>query len=81
MARLTQVADRRSARYFSALLAGAAAHLYGQRIAGICRPNWDDLTPPKEWAEMNYWAVRAYNYYYGVTHVLSGMVEMSNDRH
>ena len=33
-------------------------------------PDWDDLTPPESWAEMNYWAVRAYNYYYGVTHAL-----------
>jgi len=31
-------------------------------------PNWDDLSPPKEWAKMNYWAVRAYNYWYGITH-------------
>ena len=31
-------------------------------------PDWDDLTPPKEWAKMNYWAVRAYNYWYGITH-------------
>ncbi|MEO7054850.1 MAG: hypothetical protein ABI191_07730 [Rhizomicrobium sp.] len=32
--------------------------------------DWDDLTPPKELVQMNYWAVRAYNYYYGVTHAL-----------
>ena len=30
--------------------------------------NWDDLSPPKQWATMNYWAVRAYNYWYGITH-------------
>src|SRR4051812_8328463 len=30
--------------------------------------DWDDLTPPKEWAKMNYWAVRAYNYWYGISH-------------
>ncbi len=30
-------------------------------------PDWDDLTPPKEWAKMNYWAVRAYNYWHGIT--------------
>lgn len=40
------------------------------RIAKTLSPDWDDLTPPKEWAEMNYWAVRAYNYYHGVTHAL-----------
>lgn len=33
-------------------------------------PDWDDLTPPRQWAQMNYWAVRAYNYYYGVGHAL-----------
>ena len=42
------------------------------RIEKTLSPNWDDLTPPKEWATMNTWAVRAYNYYYGVTHALSG---------
>lgn len=40
------------------------------QIAKSLSPNWDNLTPPAEWAQMNYWAVRAYNYYYGVTHVL-----------
>jgi len=33
-------------------------------------PEWDDLTPPKEWAQMHYWKIRAYNYYHGVTRVL-----------
>jgi hypothetical protein len=40
------------------------------RIARTLSPDWDDLTPPREWADMNYWSVRAYNYYYGVTHAL-----------
>jgi hypothetical protein len=31
-------------------------------------PNWDDLSPPKQWTKMNTWAVRAYNYWYGITH-------------
>jgi hypothetical protein len=39
-------------------------------IAKTLSPDWDDLTPPREWAEMNGWAVRAYNYYYGVTHAM-----------
>ena len=34
--------------------------------------DWNDLTPPKEWAEMNPWKIRAYNYYYGITHAFSG---------
>jgi len=38
------------------------------RIEKSLSPDWDDLTPPKEWAKMNYWAVRAYNYWYGITH-------------
>ena len=40
------------------------------RIAKTLAADWDDLSPPKEWAEMNYWAVRAYNYYYGIAHAL-----------
>jgi hypothetical protein len=40
------------------------------RIARTLSPDWDDLTPPKQWADMNSWAVRSYNYYYGVTHAL-----------
>ena len=38
------------------------------QIAKNLSPDWDNLTPPKEWAQMNYWTVRAYNYYYGITH-------------
>ena len=34
--------------------------------------DWNDLTPPKEWAEMHYWKIRAYNYYHGVSHFLTG---------
>jgi hypothetical protein len=44
-------------------------YMAGQ-IAKTLSPEWDDLTPPKEWARMNYWAIRAYNYYYGLTHPL-----------
>jgi hypothetical protein len=33
---------------------------------------WDDLTPPREWAKMDYWKIRAYNYYYGITNAFSG---------
>jgi len=43
-------------------------YMAGQ-IAKSLSPDWDDLTPPKHWAKMNYWAVRAYNYYYGITHI------------
>ena len=44
-------------------------YMAGQ-IAKSLSPDWDDLTPPKQWAKMNYWSVRAYNYYYGVAHAL-----------
>ena len=40
------------------------------QITKSLSPDWDDLTPPRQWAQMNYWAVRAYNYYYGVTSTL-----------
>ncbi len=34
--------------------------------------DWNNLTPPKEWAQMDYWKIRAYNYYHGVSHFLTG---------
>ncbi|MEY4707026.1 MAG: hypothetical protein RJB58_749 [Pseudomonadota bacterium] len=34
--------------------------------------DWNDLTPPKQWAEMNYWKIRAYNYYHCVSYFLNG---------
>ena len=42
------------------------------RIAAALSPDWNDLTPPREWEKMNYWVVRAYNYWYGVTHMFAG---------
>ena len=42
------------------------------RIEKALSPDWDDLTPPAAWDEMNYWAVRAYNYWYGVRHMFDG---------
>jgi hypothetical protein len=38
------------------------------QIEKTLSPDWNDLSPPKEWARMNYWAVRAYNYWHGITH-------------
>jgi hypothetical protein len=43
-----------------------------KQIEKALSPDWDDLTPPKQWEDMNYWAVRAYNYWYGVTHMFDG---------
>jgi hypothetical protein len=42
------------------------------RIEKALSPDWGDLTPPKEWDTMNYWSVRAYNYWYGMTHMFDG---------
>lgn len=42
------------------------------QIEKALSPDWNDLTPPKEWAQMNYWKIRAYSYYYGVTHMFEG---------
>jgi len=42
------------------------------QIEKALSPDWNDLTPPKQWTKMNYWSVRAYNYYHGITHVFSG---------
>jgi hypothetical protein len=28
--------------------------------------DWNDLTPPRETVDMNYWKIRAYNYYYPI---------------
>ncbi|RZI78715.1 MAG: hypothetical protein EOP38_27265 [Rubrivivax sp.] len=44
-------------------------YMAGQ-IEKTLSPDWDDLTPPKEWAQMNYWAIRAYNYYHGARSAL-----------
>ena len=42
------------------------------QIEKTLSPDWNDLTPPTHWAKMDYWKIRAYNYYYGVTHLFSG---------
>ena len=35
-------------------------------------PDWNDLTPPRQWAQMDYWKIRAYNYYHGIAHMFDG---------
>jgi hypothetical protein len=42
------------------------------RIDRSLSTDWDDLTAPRQWAKLNYWAVRAYNYYYGIAHMFDG---------
>ena len=39
------------------------------QIAKSLSPDWNDLAPPKQWAQMISWKIRAYNYYHGITHV------------
>ena len=36
-------------------------------------PDWNDLTPPRKWAEMHYWKIRAYNYYHGITNAFASL--------
>ena len=40
-------------------------YMAGQ-IAKKLSPDWNDLTPPREKVEMNYWKIRAYNYYHPI---------------
>ncbi len=42
------------------------------QIEKALSPDWNDLTPPRQRAKMDYWKIRAYNYYYGITHAFSG---------
>ena len=40
-------------------------YMAGQ-IAKKLSPDWNDLTPPREKVDMNYWKIRAYNYYHPI---------------
>ena len=50
VARLSQTPIAEVRGHLPALLAGAAAHLYGQPDREDLSPDWNDLTPPKQWA-------------------------------
>jgi negative regulator of replication initiation len=43
------------------------------QIQKTLSPDWNDLTPPRKWAEMHYWKIRAYNYYHGVTNAFASL--------
>jgi hypothetical protein len=68
--RLSQVGIAEIHQTFLHYWQGRRRIYMANRIARTLSPDWDDLTPPKQWADMNSWAVRTYNYYYGVTHAL-----------
>ena len=72
VARISQVAIAEVKDTFLHYWQGRRRIYMAGQIAKSLSPVWDDLTPPKQWAQMNYWAIRAYNYYYGVTSMFSG---------
>ena len=72
VARLSQIPIAEVRDTFLHYWQGRRRIYMADRIEKSLSPDWDDLTPPKEWAKMNYWAVRGYNYWYGVTHMFEG---------
>jgi hypothetical protein len=73
VARLTQTAIAEVRDTFLHYWQGRRRIYMANRIERTLSPDWDDLTPPQEWAKMNYWAVRGYNYWYGITHPFEAM--------
>jgi hypothetical protein len=72
VARLSQIPIAEVRETFLHYWQGRRRIYMASQIAKSLSPDWDDLTPPKQWAEMNTWAIRAYNYYYGITNIFSG---------
>ena len=72
VARLSQIPIAEVRDTFLHYWQGRRRIYMANQIEKTLSPDWDDLTPPKQWAEMNYWAIRAYNYYYGITNIFSG---------
>ena len=70
--RISQVAVSEVTQTFLHYWQGRRRIYMANEIEKSLSADWNDLTPPKEWAEMNYWKIRAYNYYHGVSHFLSG---------
>jgi len=73
VARLSQTAIAEVRDTFLHYWQGRRRIYMANRIEKTLSPDWDDLTPPQEWAKMNYWTVRAYNYWYGITHPFEAM--------
>jgi hypothetical protein len=72
VARLSQIPIAEVRDTFLHYWQGRRRIYMARQIEKSLSPDWDDLTPPRQWARMNYWAVRAYNYWYGVTHMFDG---------
>jgi len=72
VARLNQIPIAEVSDTFLHYWQGRRRIYMANRIEKSLSHDWNDLTPPKEWAQMNYWKIRAYNYYYGITHMFSG---------
>jgi hypothetical protein len=72
VARLNQIPIAAVADTFLHYWQGRRRIYMANQIEKSLSPDWNDLTPPTEWAEMNTWKIRAYNYYYGVTNMFSG---------
>ena len=72
VARLSQIPIAEVRDTFLHYWQGRRRIYMANQIEKTLSPDWDDLTPPKQWAEMNTWAIRAYNYYYGITNIFSG---------
>jgi hypothetical protein len=72
VARLSQIPIAEVRDTFLHYWQGRRRIYMANQIEKTLSPDWDDLTPPKQWAQMNYWAIRAYNYYYGIANMFSG---------
>jgi hypothetical protein len=72
VARLNQIPIAEVADTFLHYWQGRRRIYMANRIEKSLSPDWNDLTPPAAWEQMNYWKIRAYNYYYGITHMFSG---------
>jgi hypothetical protein len=72
VARLSQIPIAEVRDTFLHYWQGRRRIYMANQIAKSLSPDWDDLTPPKQWAQMNTLAIRAYNYYYGITNIFSG---------
>ena len=72
VARLSQIPIAEVKGPFQHYWQGRRRIYMANQIEKALSPDWNDLTAPKQWEDMNYWAVRAYNYWYGVTHMFDG---------
>jgi hypothetical protein len=72
VARLNQIPIAEVADTFLHYWQGRRRIYMANQIQKSLSHDWNDLTPPAEWEQMNYWKIRAYNYYYGITHMFSG---------